>query len=207
MWFPSGWGGANPVGNQGGEIVPDRFDHEPITGYWSWHVTPTADGLALHSLHMPHVWTNPETAICYPQGWHNQASHNPKDAPHPDCSCGLYIQNPEHTFAEWEPIRTGKVSVFGTVELYGRVIRCERGYKAQHARIVSGYFEVSCAKGGCIHPVVGVQPKPRGPVLCWCTTHEPQDAEHPVVDADGWLREAADALTDRYGCKFFYWNA
>jgi hypothetical protein len=44
-------------------------------------------------------------------------------------------------------------------------------------------------------------------VLCWCTTHEPQDAEHSVVDADLWLREAAGVLTDRYGCKFFYWNA
>ena len=104
-------------------------------------------------------------------------------------------------------MRVGKVSVFGTVELWGRIIVCERGFKAQHARILSGYFEVSCAKGGCLNPVVVVQPRPVEPVLCWCTSHEPVTTDHPVVDADAWLIEAARQLTARYNTKFFYWNA
>jgi len=199
------WMGSNPIGNVGGEVVPDRFDHEPVRGYRSWHVVPTSGGVRLRSLHMPHEWSNPETAKCYPQGV-TQIDHNRTDAPHPDCSCGLYIQHPDHTFTEWEPMRVGKVSVFGTVELWGRVIICERGYKAQHARIVSGYFEVSCAKGGCLNPVVGVQPRPVGPVLCWCTAHEPTESDHAVLDSDTWLMEAARQLRDHYQTKFFYWG-
>jgi len=197
---------TNPIGNVGGEIVPDRFDHEPIEGYRSWHVVPTPEGLQLRSLHIPHLWSNPETAKCYPN-WQFQPDHNRKDAPHPDCSCGLYIQHPDHTFDEWEAVRVGKVSVLGTVEIYGRVIVCERGYKAQHARILSGYFEVSCAKGGCSNPVVVVQPKTAGPVLCWCTAHEPKEPKDACVDADRWLVEAAHQLQTRYNTKFHYWNA
>lgn len=199
-WVP------NPVGNLGGEIVPDRFEHEALIGYRSWHVVPTLTGLVLRSLHMKHTWGNPETAVCYPQPT-QQLDHTSKDAPFPDHSCGIYAQLPDDTFDEWEPMRRGKVSVFGTIEMSGRIIICERGYKAQHASIVSGFFEVSCAKGGCVNPVVVVQPrKPFDPVLCWCTAHEPSVDPVVVVDADLWLREAAKHLTAAYDTKFFYWG-
>lgn len=201
VWKP------NPVGNIGGEIVPDRFEHEYLVGYRSWHVVPQVKGVALKSLHMQHVWRNPETARCLPPPVISQTTHDRNDAPYPECSCGLYAQLPDESFDEWEPMRVGKVAVFGTIEMSGRIIICERGYKAQHARIVSGYFEVSCAKGGCVNPVVVVQPRGVGEtVLCWCTAHEPVTDQNPVVDADLWLREAARLLAAGYDTRFFYWD-
>lgn len=192
----------------GGEIVPDRFETDKIVGYRSWHVVPATKGVVLKSLHMGYIWNNPDTARCMPYGRPVLGpDHDPDDAPHPECSCGLYAQRPDDPlFDEWESMRTGRVSVFGTIELYGRVLICERGLKAQHARIVSGFFEVSCAKGHCVNPVVRVQPRRVGEtVLCWCTAHEPVE-EAALADADTWLGEAARLLEAKYETKFYYWK-
>lgn len=56
------------------------------------------------------------------------------DAPHPDCMCGFYGVKPGVEVDGYEPDRNSTVL---DVELYGKVIHHEKGYRAEKQRIMA----------------------------------------------------------------------
>ena len=155
------WGKPVPpqhAPNLGGLVIPDYFDTEPWIGYRSWLVTPSRDGkgATLRSLHLTYEWNVSNTARC-----ERPMSIRPHDevAPDPRCSCGLYAQLADYTLPEWERLKKGKLSAVGTVKMWGRIIKCKKGYKAQHMLIESPVLlEVSCKWPHCDEPPVVVVP-------------------------------------------------
>lgn len=53
------------------------------------------------------------------------------DAPAPDCRCGIYACDTYETLRQY--FLFGLPMVYGTVKLWGRVVKHERGWRAQYA--------------------------------------------------------------------------
>jgi hypothetical protein len=196
-------------GNVGGEVLPDEFGTEPLLGYRGWHVVDAGDGkgYALKSLHVSFIWDRQVRAFChYQAAMFLNGKHNGNISPDPGCSCGIYAQLPEHPISEWDTAKQGKVSASGTIAMWGRIIQCERGYKAQYAEIQSPLvLDMSCVKG-CERPVTGIA-LPGHSQLTFsshCDEHAGAAAV-TVVDATIWLKGASDALSRRYGMEVLTW--
>lgn len=125
-------------------------------------------------------------------------------------------QLPDHPLDEWEHMVRGRVRATGTVSLTGRVVRCERGYKAQYASIQSPVIiEANCSHlhGTCTNPVTTLA-LPEGHVRSvygHCGEHGVEFMSDPpvVVDAALWMEQACRELEARYpGVEFIYvdWN-
>ncbi len=205
-------GPAHP-GNIGGELLPEEFGVTPLVGYRTWHVVNAGDGtgLALKSLHFGYLW-KPETnsARCDSAGQLFFPVNTHKgDSPDIGCACGFYAQLPDQPVEEWEFMRLGRVSATGTINMWGRIIVCERGYKAQHVSIQDPVvLEVSCQKG-CDNPVTRVElPYMRvSHYPAYCDEHRPGHSSPVVtVEAGIWLREACRELSDRYDIEFLTWS-
>jgi hypothetical protein len=202
----------HPLGNVGGEPVPDRISTEPITGYRVWRVVNAGDGtgLRLASMHMAYLWDRENTAECFPMGSFTQTVHPKVASPSLDCACGLYAQLPEHPISEWDAMRRGSVTASGSIAMTGRVIRCERGFKAQHATVEGPVvLEVSCMYT-CDSPptVVQIPDSTRHSYWTVCDVHktaEPYDMPMVTVDVSAWLREACRELSERYGVEVLSW--
>jgi hypothetical protein len=119
--------------------VPDRIPDgiEPLVGYRMWSATLEHRHASLHSLTCSEVepcpWDRPPftwaTASCFLEMGHA--------APSEGCSCGIYALKslPELTTSMgWVPL-VGTV-VLGRVELAGKIIEHDTGYRAERARIV-----------------------------------------------------------------------
>lgn len=69
---------------------------------------------------------------------YGRAAKPKHDAPATNCHCGIWalkeLEDAEKTIAEYDK---GQAFAYGSVQLWGRVIECERGYRAQHARPLS----------------------------------------------------------------------
>ena len=112
--------------------IPDAI--APITAYRLWNVAP--DG-SLRSVTAPDPWLGPE--------WMSAACRNgPFTDPHPvpmeGCTCGFYAfadLTPAMTFhPQWRALpEERKRMVLGAVELAGKVIEHDIGYRAERARI------------------------------------------------------------------------
>jgi len=133
------------------ERVPDGI--EPIVGYRMWHFSPSDDRAQLHSLNCgPGIlsgcpWEGAGSgwavASCAREGVHEHW------APAADCSCGFYAMSglprllaeaplPLSALAGIIPIEDSDedgMTVLGRVELAGKVIEHEYGYRAEKARI------------------------------------------------------------------------
>jgi hypothetical protein len=101
------------------------------------------------------------------------------------------------------------VSATGTVALSGRIIICEKGFKAQHAEIVSSVvLDVSCiwsvGKKRCMADVAYVDVATPEYLRAWC----PEHGEGPYLqDSREWLGHACDLLAERYsGVDFLTWQ-
>lgn len=196
----------NAYGNIGGEVIPDKIGTEPITAFRTWYVTTDQQGLGLRSLHRSSwYWQVENTAECLP--YHVPDGRH--KAPHPACSCGMYSQLPDQPLSEWEGMRQGRVSATGTIELSGLVIVCEKGYKSEHAKILSPVMlDVSCVWEKCMNDVTRVElSKPNESMRAWCPEHNPT-AEHAVlIDSKFWLEQACVELAARYpGVEFLHWQ-
>ena len=192
------------IGNEGGEVTPDRLVTEPLHGFRTWMVGADVYGLALRSVGQPkYSWTNPETAQCMVK--------QPHVAPDPSCTCGLYAQLPDQPIAEWEGYRKGRVSATGTIAMSGRIIICEKGFKAQHAEIVSSVvLDVSCAwsngKHRCMADVSHVDTSDLAFLRAWCADHAFKEGRQ-LQDSREWLGHACDLLAERYeGVDFLTWQ-
>jgi len=94
-------------------------------------VTRTRNGFRLASVIHEHVWPAGVEAIARCESGHA--------APHEDCACGIHAAREPAAVLSYlrgrdEPATVTRV--LGRVELWGRVIEHERGWRAERARPV-----------------------------------------------------------------------
>src|SRR5438128_10471616 len=109
------------------DLAPDLI--EPFVGWRCWGVEERSDGVWLVS-HGGVVWPGrgPLLAEC----------HERHAAPDEDCQCGIYaLAERELPYYSYDAEGAWAYPVFGTVALYGRVVRGSRGYRAEKARATS----------------------------------------------------------------------
>ena len=198
------------TGNVGGDVIPDEFGTEPLLGYRGWQVVNRGDGtgLALKSLHVAYIWDRQVRAFCHQQAaMFLRGRHVGKISPDPGCSCGIYAQLPEQPLSEWDQARQGRVSASGTIAMWGRIIQCERGYKAQHAEIQEPLvLDVSCVKGCERMPTRVALPEHSQVVFsAYCGEHAMEAEQSVMVQADIWLREISERLSRRYDLEVLTW--
>jgi hypothetical protein len=125
------------------EAAPDYA--EPVLGWRLWLVVADGGYLWLESLLYAIRWS-PRRALdarCIPHRrcyLCNQAEvHTARTHPAPDtaCACGIYAAASADTLAPYldstYPGRTSIELVLGRVRLWGTVIECERGWRAERA--------------------------------------------------------------------------
>lgn len=123
---------------------PELLQTEPIIGWRAWRVLPweTLDGTKTYRLcavgtgGIPKVWEprRPVVAVCSDF----KSTH---EAPWPGHQCGVYGVRDraylEEALAEWVNMLQGGESIAawaaGRVSLWGRVVECEKGWRAQFA--------------------------------------------------------------------------
>lgn len=123
-----------PVEKEALEELPFAFDSEPIEGWRGWKVVDYREhgGVLtprLAALGMSGIWPPRKRleAFCANDGYH--------DAPHRECECGVWALR-TRARAEQAAYRYGGVGgpvAFGPVRLWGRVLECENGWRAQYA--------------------------------------------------------------------------
>ncbi len=103
----------------------------PLYGFRGWRLR----GSGLHSFSGWHAWPDdePKEALC----WRNFLPVSVHAAPGPGHNCGIYAWK-EPPPRAWSP--RGITTVWGVVELRGKVAVHERGYRAQYARPVALEF-------------------------------------------------------------------
>jgi DNA-binding CsgD family transcriptional regulator len=134
------------------ERIPDGI--EPIVGYRMWRYTVAADGAQLHSLNCSA--RVPGHCTC---GWAHSGSDwalagclldvHPNSAPAEECSCGFYAMATLTRLVAQAPIPATALgipglvedsdregAVLGRVELAGKIIEHDYGYRAERARVV-----------------------------------------------------------------------
>jgi hypothetical protein len=125
------------------DLAPDYA--EPIVGWRLWLVVADGGYLWLESLLYSTRWS-PRRALsahcishrrcylCNRAEVHTAPTHH---APHEDCDCGIYAAASPTTLAPYldssYPGRSSVERVLGQVRLWGTVIECERGWRAQYA--------------------------------------------------------------------------
>lgn len=113
---------------------------EPIAAFRVWRLrVPVKGGTSEPELLSPLTsvkWGNGETvrAVCKPFGnWSDP--HTAAAAPQWDCTCGIYGSRELESAKELCAYAHG--AVYGVVVMWGRVIVCEMGYRAEFARPVA----------------------------------------------------------------------
>ena len=196
--------------NVGGQIMPDEFGSEPLLGYRGWHVVNSGDGIgfALKSLHASYIWDRRVEAVCHQaMTVFYKGRFGGHISPDPYCSCGIYAQLPEHPLSEWDKLKQGRVSASGTIAMWGRVIQCERGYKAQYAEIQEpAVLDVSCVND-CDQPAtkIALPDHSQNAFLAYCPQHADDSHNAAMVDATVFLREARESLSRRYDIEVLTW--
>lgn len=146
---------------------------EPIIGYREWVVgySPRIGEYRLRSFWEQDLWKPKQAhqALCL-RGRSNpfvafreEGSLSDHDAPHINCTCGIYARES----LEQLGLEGG---VYGSVYLWGEVIVCERGYRAEYAYpkdlIIQGYApkaserakrEIEEAYGIPVTVIVGIE--------------------------------------------------
>lgn len=202
------WLGFRPnIGNVGGKALPHRESDIPLVGYRTWRVRHNVDGdIALHALHQGYEWQLENTAACAPfAAYPNHSPHPESPSPAINCQCGLYAQLPDQPIDEWNSLVRGRVRATGTIAMHGRIIRCERGFKAEHAVMQSPVIlEGDCFITGCTEMVTRVEPVARE----WHSFCSEHSVTENLLSVEVWAREAVRQLTVRYpGIEFipFFW--
>jgi DNA-binding CsgD family transcriptional regulator len=119
------------------DVIPDGI--QPIVAYRLWTYVLTKGGGSLHSLTCQGIrlcpWEDagPGWVVASCTGIQGHA------APANQCSCGVYaVASVSELLRHAEPFERGDGvgALMGRVELAGKVIEHERGYRAEKARIV-----------------------------------------------------------------------
>lgn len=123
-------------------LAPDLV--EPILGWRGWSVVVRPDGtVALGSVVHQVVWPLRQQldADCLAWRWRRRRPwlhRHDHPAPRVDCSCGIYATAAAARalpYLSREAALRGRPAfmALGLVKLWGRVIQCERGWRAAHA--------------------------------------------------------------------------
>jgi hypothetical protein len=169
------------------DVAPDYA--EPVLGWRLWLVVADGGYLWLESLLYATRWSphrqlearcipHRRCYFCSPRELEAFATHPAPDA---DCECGIYAAASPATLAPYidstYPGRTALERVLGRVRLWGKVIECERGWRAEHAYPERLY--VPGRPGGereehdALEIVAGLRDYGvRISALCWRTTPE-----------------------------------
>lgn len=123
--------------------IPDAVG-EPIMGYRTWFVVPrekTTGELVLRSFVYSEIWEphEPHKAACRIASGFKQVIHT-SGVPEEMCNCGIYAgdnmgivnhyyESPDYTPGSWREI----YRVYGEVALWGKVIKGEKGTRAEYA--------------------------------------------------------------------------
>jgi hypothetical protein len=129
------------------ERAPDMIG--PLRAWRSWYVRETEEGWRLFSIHYGEAWPAERAieAACYRSRYvsnANENTHARHAAPARDCLCGVYgakeLDQARQYFVasysgcEMVPVTPDYVHrVVGQVDLWGRVIDCSQGYRAEIA--------------------------------------------------------------------------
>ena len=102
---------------------------EPLIGWRVWCVTRTRSGFRLASVIRDDVWPVDAELVAGCDSGHS--------APYEDCACGIHAtRDPEAVLSYLrgrdEPATVARV--LGRVQLWGRVVEHERGWRAERAR-------------------------------------------------------------------------
>jgi hypothetical protein len=129
------------------ERTPDLIG--PLSAWRAWYVRETEDGWRLFSIHYGEAWPVGRAleAACFRSRYvstANESTHARHAAPARDCLCGIYgakalDQARQYVVASYsvcERIPAGAEyvhRVVGLVHLWGRVVDCSQGYRAEIA--------------------------------------------------------------------------
>lgn len=193
--------------NHGGVLV-EEFGITPISAYRSWYVVQEPDGVALHSLHRGHIWQKgTNTAECQRRGIMGRPAHA-GFAPDLECSCGFYAARPDQAYTAWDRKKRAHVSAATEIDMWGRIIQCTAGYKAQHVALGDAplVLEVSCELD-CDRPPVAAELR-RGKLPTFCEQHHPDyyTVDPVLINLEKWLPEAARQLEARYDVEVVYFG-
>jgi hypothetical protein len=189
-----------------GQELPRSFGITPLVGWRTWQATVWREEVFLQGIRRWRWPTGEVRAECISERPLPASRHA---APDLRCSCGVYANLPEDPIWEWWSYFWGHPLVAGWVDLWGRIIRCQRGYRAEQARIRSPLtLYMTCSVrvkphdwrdvGLCPNParVVAERLDARG----WCMedTHTPDALHHPLQDAGAWVDMWVPRLEQRY---------
>lgn len=113
-----------------------EFAAEPLVGFRAWKI----DGRTLRSVwQTTETWAEPGSvkAECFVRRgcmmYVPPPTGSPSAHPSPDgaCTCGIYA------YYRMEEARTEKAHCWGAIIAWGRIVECERGFKAQCARSIA----------------------------------------------------------------------
>lgn len=121
----------------------------PIVGWRSWHVVKTDEGWRLSSIHYPELWPAGRELVadCHRGRFVSAApgtDHSRHAAPGRRCLCGVYgARDLDHArqyfiacHSTYETVPAAphySHRVVGQVQLWGRVVECSQGYRAERA--------------------------------------------------------------------------
>lgn len=186
---------AHGVHNTGGEVLPDIFSADPLVGFRWWHVA-MEDGYTLKSLHAAYYWGRENVAECWPS-MANRVDHDGV-SPHPDCACGFYTELPDQPHPQNRGMVRGRVAAFGPVNMSGRIIECDLGYKAQHVTLGDLIqVHVMCQRGCDNEPTRILKTRV---LQATCDWHAAESDEY--IDADMFLPELVRQLEAKYETRF-----
>jgi hypothetical protein len=115
----------------------------PIVGWRTWLVVRRGEGVRLTSVVQPTVW-EPRRELVSECLAHRRLlpfrrrRHRNVGAPYAGCTCGIYATRDadfarQYAYNHGLPHRDSDACVIGLVSLWGRVLRCSRGWRAEFA--------------------------------------------------------------------------
>jgi hypothetical protein len=120
-------------------VAPDFA--APVLGWRAWLVLQRSDGVRLASVAQPTLWPLREelvgTCLAHPRlPFLRRHARRRHEAPSPACTCGIYAAtDPDvagpYVFRQLISRRGLVTRVIGLVSLWGRVLACERGWRAE----------------------------------------------------------------------------
>lgn len=161
-------------------------------------VSPSGRGVRLASLN--ELVTHPVegTAHCTAMRFstfRDLHSHH-YDAPHLDCTCGFYAWKTREQAAQM--VSEGGLALLD-IELFGKVIQHEHGYRAEKQRVLGVQIDPTCNHFMCVAPAVVIDfPRNLNPssmqhdaveFKVWCETHR-----HEAGDRTCSLQDVANSL-------------
>jgi hypothetical protein len=114
---------------------------EPVVGWRLWLAVADGGYLWLESLLYPSRWSPKrqfDAACLQRRRYHRRPSPTPGHiAPETNCSCGIYAARDPRVLARYLDsayvARLAVDRVLGRVQLWGKVVECEQGWRAAHA--------------------------------------------------------------------------